>query len=58
MIEIQTGLLPNIATKADELQDKTITFILPNLEKADATLLGLRINWIPRPRQYMQNLKP
>ncbi len=50
---IQTGLLPNIATKADELQDN-YNIHTANLE-ADATLLGLGLIGF-RPRQYMQNL--
>ena len=50
---IQTGLLPNLATKADELQDN-YNIHTANLE-GDSTLLGLGLIGF-RPRQYMQNL--
>ena len=50
---IQTGLLPNLATKADELQDN-YNIHTANLE-SDSTLLGLGLIGF-RPRQYMQNL--
>ena len=50
---IQTGLLPNLATKADELQDN-YNIKTANLED-DGTLLGLGLIGF-RPRQYMQNL--
>ena len=50
---IQKGLLPNLATKADELQDN-YNIHTANLE-GDATLLGLGLIGF-RPRQYMQNL--
>jgi len=50
---IQKGLLPNLATKADELQDN-YDIQTANLE-GDATLLGLGLIGF-RPRQYMQNL--
>ena len=50
---IQKGLLPNLATKADELQDN-YNIKTANLE-GDGTLLGLGLIGF-RPRQYMQNL--
>jgi hypothetical protein len=50
---IQKGLLPNLATKADNLQDN-YDINTANLE-GDATLLGLGLIGF-RPRQYMQNL--
>jgi len=50
---IQTGLLPNLATKADEFQDN-YNIHTANLE-SDSTLLGLGLIGF-RPRQYMQNL--
>ena len=51
--QIQTGLLPNIATKADALREN-YDIHTANLEN-DATLLGLGLIGF-RPRQYMQNL--
>jgi hypothetical protein len=50
---IQTGLLPNLATKADALREN-YDIHTANLE-SDATLLGLGLIGF-RPRQYMQNL--
>ena len=50
---IQTGLLPNIATKADALRENYDIHVA-NLE-SDSTLLGLGLIGF-RPRQYMQNL--
>mgnify|MGYP001315870032 CR=1 FL=1 len=50
---IQTGLLPNIATKADALREN-YDIHTANLE-SDSTLLGLGLIGF-RPRQYMQNL--
>ena len=50
---IQTGLLPNIATKADALREN-YNIHTANLE-SDSTLLGLGLIGF-RPRQYMQNL--
>lgn len=51
--KIQTGLLPNLATKADA-QRENYDIHTANLE-SDATLLGLGLIGF-RPRQYMQNL--
>ena len=51
--KIQTGLLPNIATKADALREN-YDIHTANLE-SDSTLLGLGLIGF-RPRQYMQNL--
>ena len=51
--QIQTGLLPNLATKADSLREN-YDIHTANLEN-DATLLGLGLIGF-RPRQYMQNL--
>ena len=51
--QIQTGLLPNLATKADSLREN-YDIHTANLEQ-DATLLGLGLIGF-RPRQYMQNL--
>ena len=51
--QIQTGLLPNLATKADSLREN-YDIHTANLEK-DSTLLGLGLIGF-RPRQYMQNL--
>ena len=51
--QIQTGLLPNLATKADA-QRENYDIHTANLE-SDATLLGLGLIGF-RPRQYMQNL--
>ena len=50
---IQTGLLPNLATKADA-QRENYDIHTANLE-SDSTLLGLGLIGF-RPRQYMQNL--
>ena len=51
--QIQTGLLPNLATKADSLREN-YDIHTANLE-SDSTLLGLGLIGF-RPRQYMQNL--
>ena len=51
--KIQTGLLPNLATKADA-QRENYDIHTANLE-SDSTLLGLGLIGF-RPRQYMQNL--
>jgi len=51
--QIQTGLLPNLATKADSLREN-YDIHTANLEN-DSTLLGLGLIGF-RPRQYMQNL--
>jgi hypothetical protein len=51
--QIQTGLLPNLATKASNMQEN-YDIHTANLE-SDATLLGLGLIGF-RPRQYMQNL--
>ena len=51
--QIQTGLLPNLATKADNLREN-YDIHTANLEN-DSTLLGLGLIGF-RPRQYMQNL--
>ena len=51
--QIQTGLLPNLATKANALREN-YDIHTANLE-SDATLLGLGLIGF-RPRQYMQNL--
>ena len=50
---IQKGLLPNLATKADSLQEN-YDIHSANIE-SDSTLLGLGLIGF-RPRQYMQNL--
>ena len=50
---IQTGLLPNLATKAENIKEN-YNINTANLE-SDATLLGLGLIGF-RPRQYMQNL--